>query len=320
MTKRTSSSLGIALNVQDGRAPDWVQLTPPGSQIAGRDGRGWRLTDPEAVIAAFRASAKKPQIDIEHSSQLLAPQGHPAPAVGWIEDIEVRDAALWGRVDWTDDGAKAVTSRSYRYLSPAFRFDPVTSEVLSIVSAGLTNNPNLDLAALNAAEQENAKMLDPAVLEALGLNSTASAADAVVAIGKLKDARDTALNAAQTPSPEKWVPKADHDLALNRIKTFEDADKSRQDEAINAAVDAAIEAGKVAPASRDYHVAACRAEGGLDRFKTAMGVTAKITKGSGLDGKEPGEGGKTLSAEEIAVCSMFGTDPKVFAEAKSKEA
>ena len=87
----------MALNVQDGRAPDWVQLTPPGSQIAGRDGRGWRLTDPEAVIAAFRASAKKPQIDIEHSSQLLAPQGHPAPAVCWIEDIEVRDAALWGR-------------------------------------------------------------------------------------------------------------------------------------------------------------------------------------------------------------------------------
>lgn len=310
----------MALNVQDGRAPDWVQLTPAGAQISGRDGRGWRMTNPAAVIAAFHGSSKRPQIDIEHSSQLLAPQGHPAPAVGWIENIELRDGALWGRVEWTEDGAEAVATRAYRYLSPAFRFDPATYEVLSIISAGLTNNPNLDMAALNAAEQENPEMPDPAVLEALGLNSTASAADAVVAIAKLKETRDVALNAAATPDAEKWVPKADYQLALNRIQTFEAADKTRQDEAINAAVDAAIAAGKVAPASRDYHVAACRAEGGLDRFAAAMGVTPVIAKASGLDDKKPGDGTQALSADEIAVCSMFGTDPKVFAEAKSKEA
>ena len=76
------------------------------------------------------------------------------------------------------------------------------------MSVGLTNNPNLDMAALNAAEEENDPMPDPAVLEALGLNSTASAADAVIAITRLKEARDTALNSAKTPDPGKFVPKA----------------------------------------------------------------------------------------------------------------
>ena len=55
------------------------------------------------------------------------------------------------------------------------------------------------------------------------------------------------------------MPRADHELALNKIKKFEEAEAKREDEAINAAVDAAIEAGKIAPASRD--------EGGLERFQ-----------------------------------------------------
>ncbi len=321
MVTRTQSLLqGIALNLEGGNAPDWIQLIPAGPVIVGRDGRRWTLPDPNAVVTAFNAAAQKPHIDIEHSSQLKAPKGEPAPAVGWIDDMEVRDGAVWGRVDWTDEGRNAVAGRAYRYLSPAFRFNAATGEVSRIVSAGLTNNPNLDMAALNAAEEENDPMPDPAVLEALGLNSTASAADAVVAITRLKEARDTALNSAKMPDPEKFVPKADHDLALNRISNFEAAEATRQDEAIDAAVDGAIGAGEVAPASKDYHLAACRADGGLDRFRAAMGVTPKVVGTQSLDGKKPGEGEHVLSAEEMAVCSMFGTNPKAFAEAKKKEA
>ncbi len=317
MVTRTQSHLqGIALNVQNGNAPDWVQLIPSGPQIIGRDGRRWTLPDPAAVVAAFNSESKKPQIDIEHSSQLLGSKGHPAPAVGWVEEVELRDGAIWGRVDWNDEGRNAVATRAYRYLSPVFKFDPRTGQVLRLISAGLTNTPNLDMAALNSAEQENAEMLDNAVLEALGLNSSATAADAVVAINKLREARDTALNQAQTPDPEKWVPKADHELALNRITSFEEGEKARADEAINTAVDAAIEAGKIAPASRDYHVAACRAEGGLDRFTAAMGVTPAIGKGSDLDKKKPGKDAKALTAEEVAVCHQFGMTEEEFIAAK----
>ncbi|WP_417243391.1 phage tail protein [Celeribacter sp.] len=93
-----------------------------------------------------------------------------------------------------------------------------------------------------------------------------------MAINSLKDSERTALNAAQTPDPEKFVPLADHTLALNRIKTFEADETKRLDCKIEDAVSKAIEDGKVAPASRDYHLAACRADGGLERFQAAMNM------------------------------------------------
>ncbi|WP_444667131.1 phage protease [Cereibacter changlensis] len=89
-------------------------------------------------------------VDFEHATQIKGGRGEPAPAVGWIKAVEARNGALWGRVDWNTDGANAVASRAYRYPSPVFRFDPATKAVLAMVSAGLTNNPNLHLAALNA--------------------------------------------------------------------------------------------------------------------------------------------------------------------------
>lgn len=313
---------GIALNLSGDTAPDWIQLTPPGPRIIGRDGRNWRMTDPAAVVKAFNASSQRPHIDIEHSTQLKGPKGEPAPAVGWIEEMDVRDGALWGRVDWTAEGLNAVSSRAYRYLSPAFTFDRGTSEVLRMVSAGLTNNPNLDMAALNASgDEENDTTMDPAILEALSLNSNASAADAVVAIVKLKEAREMALNSAETPDAALFVPRADHQLALNRIEAFETAEKARTETAINSAVDAAIVAGKIAPASREYHLAACHAEGGLARFEAAMAATPSITGKSPLDGAKPGEAlNSALTADELAVCQMFNTDPAAFAAAKAKEA
>ncbi|SNR22911.1 hypothetical protein EYF88_02750 [Paracoccus sediminis] len=318
MARRSSTLQGIALNAQDGTAPDWVQLIPAGPRILGRDGRRWKLSDPAAVAAAFNASIQKPHIDIEHSTQIRAPKGEPAPAVGWFEEIESRDGSIWGRMDWTEEGRVAVASRAYRYLSPAFRHDPRSGEVLAIVSAGLTNNPNLDMAALNAAEQETDEMLDPALLEALGLNANASAADAVVAIGKLKDTRDTALNAAKMPDPDKFVPRADHDLALNRIAGFETAEKTRRDEAINSALDAAVAAGKVAPASREYHLAACRSDGGLERFQAAMATAPVIAAGSGIDARKPGDAAGPTD-EQVAVCRAMNMDPAVVFGAGKKE-
>lgn len=317
MVKHALSLLGLALNAE-ASAPDWVQLVPAGPRIMGRDGRWWTMTDPQAVADRFDPT-KEPQIDIEHASEIKAPMGEPAPAVGWIKGIEVRDGALWGRVEWTSDGAEIVASRAYRYLSPVFTYDGTTGEIGRIVSAGLTNQPNLEMAALNRT-QENP--MDRALLEALGLPAASTAADALIAINAIKTERDTARNAARTPDPTQFVPAADHQLALNRIQTFETAEAQRRDAEIVAAVDAAIAAGKVAPVSKDFHVAACRAEGGFDRFKAFIGAAPVIAPNSGLDGKTPDQitdSPANLSAEDLAVCRMFGTDPTAFAAAKKKE-
>jgi len=309
---------GLALNFESGAVPDWVQLTPPGPAIVGRDGRGWKLSDPAAVAAAFDP-AKEPQIDLEHSSQVAAPLGMPAPAVGWIKQIDVRDNALWGRVEWNAEGEATVTSRAYRYLSPVFRYDVETGEILQIVSAGLTNSPNLEMAALNRATTETEPM-DKAVLDALGLAATATAADAVSAINALKADTATALNRAEAPDPARFVPRADHDLALNRITAFETEAKARREAEIAAAVDAAVTAGKIAPASKDYHLAACRMEGGLDRFTAMVGAAPVIAPASTLDRRTPDATPGKLTGEELAMCRMMGTDPEKFAAEKAVQA
>lgn len=311
---------GLALNVEGSAAPQWVQLVPAGPVVAGRDGRRWRMEDPARIVAAFATNGAELPVDFEHATQLKGGRGERADAAGWIEALEARAGSIWGRIAWNAEGSAAVASRAYRYLSPVFRFDAATGAILAMVSAGLTNNPNLHLAALNAAQQETPETMDKVVLEALGLKPEATAAEAVVAIGALTAARDTALNAAQHPDPEKFVPKADHQLALNRIGEFETEAKTRAEAEIVAAVDAAVAAGKIAPASKEYHLASCRAEGGLARFRGMVAAAPAIAAATGAsDRKDPPAGKDGLTAEELAMCRAFDMDPKDFAAAKAAQ-
>ena len=180
----------------------------------------------------------------------------------------------------------------------------------------LTNNPNLYLAALNAAQEETTT-LDKAVLEALGLAANATAADAVVAIGALKASRDTALNSAQHPDPEKFVPAAQHQLALNRVGELETAEKGRREAEIVALVDDGVAKGKIAPAARDEFLAICRAD--FDRGSALIAKLPVLTAASGSDRKAAAAvGGQSdLTAEELAMCRAFGNmDPAGFAAAR----
>jgi phage I-like protein len=321
VTRSFLSLAGLALNFEGASAPDWVQLTPPGPVLRGRDGRAWTMRDPQKVVDRFARNGADLPIDVEHASQIKAEAGEPAPAVGWMKELEARNGEIWARVEWTAAGADSVTSRAYRYLSPVLKYDGQTGEVVGIASAGLTNLPNLHLAALNSeqpAQSETA--MDKVVLEALGLKPEATAAEAVVAITRLKESEQIALNRAATPDPEKFVPKADHLLALNRITAFEQADKVRQDAEVAAVVEEAIKAGKVAPASKDYHLASCRAEGGLQRFKDFVASAPVIAASPELDKRDPKDKATALNAEELAMCRMMGVSEEVFAAEKAAQA
>lgn len=313
----------LALCSEEGAVPDWIQLTPQGPRLPSRDGREWLLTDPDAVVRAYAdslAAGLEAPVDFEHATHVKGERGERADAVGWVKELANRDGALWGRIDWTETGRAAVASRGYRYVSPGFFFSAATRAVARLASVGLTNLPNFALPALNREhpEPENDPM-DPAVLEALGLKPTATAAEAVLAVNALKSAEALALNRAATPDPEKFVPKADHQLALNRIADFEAGEKTRAEKAASDAVDAAITAGKIAPASRDYHLATCRAEGGLERFQAFVTAQPVIAPPSGLEKKTPGVQPGALGADELAVCRQFGMSPEEFAAARAAE-
>lgn len=104
-------------------APEWVHLLPAGV-VQARDGRElWQLSDPAAVVAATRARGMDLVVDYEHQTDRAEKNGQPAPAAGWLRDLEARPDGIWGRIEWTARAREMIARRDYRFLSPVFAFE-----------------------------------------------------------------------------------------------------------------------------------------------------------------------------------------------------
>jgi phage I-like protein len=329
--------------------PEWVMLIPAG-EFSGRDGRGpFRLANAERVIAATEAlglTAGVP-IDYDHATDFAAPKGRPAPAAGWIRELEERAGALWGRVDWTPHGAKAITSREYRYLSPVFQYAP-DGAVTRLLRAGLTNNPNLYLTAISARaagavtphpERSNAMdTLLQQLCEILGLDDDASPEEVLAAVRALSDgARDDddedddedgegddtsdgdcaddgdgdAADAMRAGAdPARYVAVAQFQRVLGELNQMR---AERASERAERAVDDAIKAGKLIPAQRQWALSYCQAD-----FKgfAAFAARQPAAFGAGFDSAAASftpaparAAAATLTATETAICAQLGLSP-----------
>lgn len=108
-----------------------------------------RRSDFETICANFEANPNPLPLDFEHAT-CFAPE---APAVGWVQKLEVRDDAkggahLWATVELGDKAAQYIREGAYRFSSGVFEFesvDPVTGEDVGTVmsSLALTNVPFL---------------------------------------------------------------------------------------------------------------------------------------------------------------------------------
>jgi phage I-like protein len=173
------------------------------------------------------------------------------------------------------------------------------------------------MTALNRSELAKESPMDKELLKALGLPETATAADALAAVNKLKGDFATASNRAETPSLEKFVPRADYDTALARATTAEKSLSDNRikalDGEIEAEIKAALEAKKITPATADYHKAHCRQEGGLARFREFVKAAPVVAADSGLGGKDPAKGANSgLTEEQLAVCRRMNVKPEDF--------
>lgn len=87
------SALALAA---DGSVPEWIHLVPAG-EFRGADGRGpYRLRDAAALITASMGPGRRLPLDENHSTDLAATRGEPAPARGWIVDLQSRPDGIWG--------------------------------------------------------------------------------------------------------------------------------------------------------------------------------------------------------------------------------
>jgi phage I-like protein len=308
----TSTALCFELSAD---VPEWVEVLPPGPKVVGRDGRAWTY-EPAQVLAETQAHSKGADLpfDYLHATEIKAPLGEDAPAAGWARDYRINErGAIEARVEWTAKASNAISAREYRYLSPVFTYDD-SGRIHRFSSFGLTNKPNLLIKALNAEQnpthQENPPMLLAAAIRAaLGLPETATEEDGVAAIKALKEAKETALNSERAPSLDKYVPRGDYNAleqrAANAEQKLAQRDKDDLNTAINTEIEAALKAGKITPATKAYHVAACQEQGGLDRFREFVKAAPSVTDPVVPDNKpEPTK--TALNAEQQQAARMLG--------------
>lgn len=291
----------------------WIPMIPAG-EVKGRDGRMWRNDHPDAVVAAF--DGKLP-FDIEHATEIKGPKGEDAGAVGWILALENRDGEIWAQIEWNQSGRWQIEDKRYCFYSPAFHYDE-DRVITSMSSAGLTNKPNFYVPALNR-EEENTMPLPKAIAVALGLAEDATEEQGVTAINSLKSEKEVALNRANQPDLNKFVPKATYDIAVNRANEAENRLTEIHEQEIEALVDDAILVQhKVAPKDKDMYISLCRTEEGREQFKSFVESAPEVV--SSQETKKPSATATNSQLEdhELALCRKMGVSSEEFLTAKAE--
>ncbi len=172
----------------------WLKLIPAGT-FSGRDGRGPYHAGDLVSLQRIADTTRRYNgttdivVDYEHQSRNALENGKPAPAAGWIKEVEARPDGLYGRVEWTEAAAHSIKAKEYRYISPVY-FHKKSGEVLALQTVALTNVPNLDLFEISAhsifsTAQTTTEVNMKRLLAALGLAEGGSEDDVLVAINSL---------------------------------------------------------------------------------------------------------------------------------------
>ena len=195
----------------------------------------------ERILNTWRSKgAPELLVDADHTSC----DGGSTKAYAWASNLRIEADGLYADFKFTGEGAEAVNSREYRFVSPVFNLYD-SGEIASISSIALTNRPNLPVSCVLNADQKkhpirvrwekdqlkigakwDPKKKDYAhklhaiatntnpnerktemekILSALGLGPDASEDDAVAAIEAMKTQISDANAAALNAEAEKFA-------------------------------------------------------------------------------------------------------------------
>ena len=310
-------------------APDRIEIFPVGAfRLADKRGRlEMRLDDPDTVIRASfqRAAGHVLPIDFDHRS--FAGQGQAdTRAAGWITGMDVEGSRVWASVEWTDEGRKALETRSYRFVSPVFRNLP-DGRVVLIEGAGLVNVPALPQLRQVASKENDMNPIDQ-IAALLGLS--ADAPDEIVArVTALQDAETQLASIRQAagvsgddatrqicsrleaaaPDPTAFVPKASFDELQTQFASLQ---QGIQADRVEVALERAREEGKLTP---DLDAWATQlASKDLGEFEAwAKVAPVRVSIGTRtLAGRKPPVKTDALDETERQVASAMGLSDEAF--------
>jgi phage I-like protein len=302
-----SIALALAATANESQEELWIHLMPSG-EFSGRDGRGpWAMHNADAVIAASNAFAgKKPiPVDYDHQIDMAQKNGQPAPAAGWIKQLQARADGLWGLVEWTAKASAYLDAKEYRYLSPVFNHTP-SGEVTRLLRAALTNNPALELTALASVQGADMQTQEPMVelCSLLGLSGDADMTAIIQAVRDLKP--EAGCTQRDTNQPET--------LASVTMAFQQQAEIT----AMATAVDLAIIHGHILPHHKETALALCHND--KAKFEQFVSTVSPFLKGirgmqtSGLDPELRGANERSIHLDETAkaVCRALGHSQQEF--------
>jgi phage I-like protein len=301
-----SVALALAVTADESQDEQWIHLMPSG-EFSARDGRGpWSVHNADAVIAASAAFAgQKPiPVDYEHQTDKAGQNGHPAPAAGWVSQLQARPDGIWGRVEWTAKASAHLDAKEYRYLSPVFNYTP-SGEVTRVLRAALTNNPALELTAL-ASTEPGLDNKDPRVelCSLLGLALDADMTDIIEAVSDLK--QEAGRTQPEAPQPDA--------LASVEMVFQQKAEAT----AMATAVDMAVIQGHILEGHKETALALC----GTDKAKFEQFVSTVSPFLKGIRGMQTGGIAPELRGSNVysihldetakAVCHALGHSQQEF--------
>jgi hypothetical protein len=125
--------------------PNWIQIAPLGNWP--HPSGVMQVIDREALQNIVSNTQVPILVDQDHFSYDPA---QSSEAFGWIVQLEARpDGGLFGRVEWTDLGADALTAGRFRRVSPVWLLHDLVPagqdriRPTRLDSVGLTNAPNI---------------------------------------------------------------------------------------------------------------------------------------------------------------------------------
>ncbi|WP_164033888.1 phage protease [Serratia marcescens] len=337
-----------ALSVVIENAGPRVQLFPAGA-FRAMDGRPddiphWYIDAALAqVLIDVAAQRNTPYcFDYEHQTQHCKTNGKPNPAAGWFSRLEwVEGKGLFAvDVEWTEAARAMIEAKEYRFISPLFNYD-AQGNVKHFINAALTNTPALDdmEALLAAASQQltgentvdelleqlrwmlnlplsstedDIKIELQKLIDRLSDNQgTAAASVNLLELLTQKDERIAALSAQapSVPDPAKFVPVS----VLTAVQQqLADLSQKVTGGEVNGLIQAALSDGRLLPDMQEW--AKSLGNKDIDSLKSYLDKAPKVAALNAMQtgGKSPTDAPNKsgLDADALAVCSVFGHDPK----------
>jgi phage I-like protein len=181
--------------------PSEIQVIPYGVEIETSNG-SFTLDEENAPLVIREFEKQKNQMVIDYEHQTL--YGVEAPAAGWINKLLNKGKeGIWAIVEWTERARQYLTNKEYKYVSPVFQVRTSDRRVKCLINVALTNQPNIDgmVPLVNKSgfcfeKKEKENVMWKELLKLLGLPESATEADAITEVNKIKETGQIVANKA----------------------------------------------------------------------------------------------------------------------------